>query len=217
MDIILLFITLFSIASSVSESRKKKKRQKNYTGKKEIDSTSTGNKSDDNQQKRQNRYGLGNILDEVQKSLSELEGETTSSNSKGSLGDRLNKTFEGAYKEARKDRKSKKEVSTSKPSQYETASSHKPRQIGGGSLRQEYSPLIAQTLSAKSLEDYERSLYDDDENNPMFDYKVEDLEVDLEMDDSVFEDVILSKKREFNIREGIIFKEILDKPLSMRK
>ena len=47
MDIIFLFIILFSIASSVSESRKKKKRQKNFTGKKEIDSTSTGNRSDD--------------------------------------------------------------------------------------------------------------------------------------------------------------------------
>lgn len=74
--------------------------------------------------------------------------------------------------------------------------------------------LEPEVLQAQRLKEYELSLYGSDEENPMFDYDYKSItSVDDDLELEIFED----SKRSLDLKEAIIMKEILDKPLALRK
>lgn len=193
--IVLGLVNLFSKVKEKDNKKRKKKRIQEYreTNIEKRDFNNPGNF----QRQSQKKYGLGNILDEVQKALEEAENK-----SKGI-----------------KDPNRAKEIVTKKVSNNNPFKKNKPNyQVLEVEDRTESARLQAQTLGAEKLDEYERSLYGDDEDNPMFDYNlIESDDILDEQLDDFFEDLISDNGKTLNMREGIIFKEILDKPLSMRR
>lgn len=193
--IVLGLVNLFSKVKEKDNKKRKKKRIQEYreTNIEKRDFNNPGNF----QRQSQKKYGLGNILDEVQKALEEAENK-----SKGI-----------------KDPNRAKEIVTKKVSNNNPFKKNKPNyQVLEVEDRTESARLQAQTLGAEKLDEYERSLYGDDEDNPMFDYNlIESDDILDEQLDDFFEDLISDNGKTLNLREGIIFKEILDKPLSMRR
>ncbi len=193
--IVLGLVTLFSKVKEKDNKKRKKKRIQEYreTNIEKRDFNKPGNF----QRQSQKKYGLGNILDEVQKAIEEAENK-----SKGI-----------------KDPNRAKEIVTKKVSNNNPFKKNKPNyQVLEVEDRTESARLQAQTLGAEKLDEYDRSLYGDDEDNPMFDYNlIESDDILDEQLDDFFEDLISDNGKTLNMREGIIFKEILDKPLSMRR
>lgn len=74
--------------------------------------------------------------------------------------------------------------------------------------------LDPEVLHTQMLKEYELSLYGADEENPMFDYDYAAINnVDEGLDLEIFE----GSKRSLDLKEAVIMKEILDKPLALRK
>lgn len=74
--------------------------------------------------------------------------------------------------------------------------------------------LEPEVLQAQRFKEYELSLYGSDEENPMFDYDYDAINnVDEDFELEIFE----GSKKSLDLKEAIIMKEILDKPVALRR
>lgn len=199
-DIIIIAITIFGVVSSFKKDQNKKKseRAQKRESERRIQSRTyqePRNIAKDSTKKNENKkYGLGNILNEVQKTLEDMESSLDNSN------------------------KDVKEILTRKTqSPFKKQSNLEPQVLEVKDKREE-AKLTPKRLKADRMKEYETSLYGEDDENAMFDYNYHELnsQEDLEELEDLLEDLISEDGKRFNLKEGIIFKEILDKPLSTR-
>lgn len=84
------------------------------------------------------------------------------------------------------------------------------------SMREEgYHSLADEKISESDLDEYERSLYGDDEDSSLFDYNYKAI-AEEESEEEI-NDVFTQDGQELDLKKMVIVKEILDKPLALRK
>lgn len=127
--------------------------------------------------------------------------------SKRDLGEFLGDLEKSLYRKS-KDQEGKD------PSTYIFEKSRKKKSEENKAYSMDPDYLEAEVLHAQRFKEYELSIYGADEENPIFDYDyaaINNVDEDLELE--IFE----NSKRSLDLKEAIIMKEILDKPLALRK
>lgn len=110
-------------------------------------------------------------------------------------------------------RKSKEEA-TKDSSTYIFKKSSKKRAEENKAYSMDPDYLEPKVFQTQRLKEYELSLYGSDEENPMFDYDYKEI---TSVDDDLELEMFEGSERSLDLKEAIIMKEILDKPLALRK
>lgn len=149
---------------------------------------------------------LTSILTEIQKEIERMDGKTDKP--------LLEKKKSYAETVVEKDKKSSYDDHVLKPQVLKTE-----RQIEIEELYEGMGGLAEDKISVSDMEDYQIALYGDSDEDSLFDYDSA-MEIDAEWETeeaSMIMEILDDESSPMDLRTGIIFKEILDKPVSIRK
>lgn len=196
MELIIIFLVVKAISSLFSNMNKQDAKSKSNKKDFELRRKRIEPEKKDYRKNPNSAYGsLASVLNEVKKSIEEFDEKYNENTGDKSINNQKS-LDKGLYK-FEKNKKSNMAIEdkTSK------------------------SKLKPQLLVADAMADYERALYGEDHENPMFDYNYSEIENGFEDEDDLdlVADLFEGEKDAINFKQAMILKEILDKPLALRK
>lgn len=196
MELIFLFLFIRGIINSFSQSRKKAKERK---------TSNSSNQFESREVRKKEGAKFASVLSELQNQLENLEKEVVGID----LQDKPI-SYAKTFLEKEKTKESKRQVL--KPQVLKTE-----RQNQAEFFSNSIDELAEGRILVSDLDEYYDSLYGEDDS--LFDYdSVIELEAEWESDEaSSIANVFNQKTNNLDLKTAVIFSEILDKPLAMRK
>ncbi len=155
-------------------------------------------------QRQKSGRNLTSILTEIQKEIERIDGKTEKP-----LEEKKKSYAETVVE---RDKKSSYDGHVLKPQVLKTE-----RQKEIEELYEGMGGLAEDKISISDMEDYQIALYGDSDEDSLFDYDSMEMDAEWETEEgSIIMEIIDDKSFPMDLKTGIILKEILDKPISIR-
>lgn len=155
-------------------------------------------------QRQKSGRNLTSILTEIQKEIERIDGKTEKP-----LQEKKKSYAETVVE---RDKKSSYDGHVLKPQVLKTE-----RQKEIEELYEGMGGLAEDKISISDMEDYQIALYGDSDEDSLFDYDSMEMDAEWETEEgSIIMEIIDDKSFPMDLKTGIILKEILDKPISIR-